>query len=74
MRADSLSYLDLPEHLAAPWRGKAISLDEALELHDLWLEAGQPDSLEVPPWLMPAVSRIKQWHLLSQWEPSSPPN
>ena len=69
MRANSLSYQELPECLAAPWLEKVISLDEALELYDLWLEAGRPDSLQVPQWLEPAVQRMRLWQILDRWEP-----
>lgn len=69
MQCNSLSYQELPDSLAEPWRAGVLSLHEALELHDLWLEAGCPERMELPRQLQPLGEKLRQWRLLKEWEP-----
>ncbi len=68
--SSSLSYQEMPPWLLEPLMDEAISLVEAAELHDLWLQQGSGPSISaVPMRLRPAVLRMQAWQELKTWEP-----
>lgn len=61
MHSSSLTYLELPLWLQEPYVNGVLSLPEAVELWDLWLQALDRGWMEVPARLFPAAQRLHLW-------------
>lgn len=59
--SSSATWQELPNWLMAPVMDGVLTLAEAAQLWDVWLMSKERDSLDVPPALIPASSRLRLW-------------